>query len=189
MPALENAVYGWFGLNQALLLYVNGIRAPFLDSLMLGLSWLSHPRMFPLYIAVMLVLAWRTPARMPLRNVVTFAVGYVVANAAIVPVMKVAFDLPRPAQVLGAGLVTVLGDPEAGQAFPSGHAAFAVLLACSLMPGATRGARIVLVTFAALACVSRISTGAHWPADVVAGAIIAAAVVTCARLALGTRSV
>ena len=188
MLATDSAVYDWFGFNRGLFLFVNGIRAPLIDSLMVGISWLGHPRMFPYYIASMLVLAWRTPASMPLRNVVTFAASYALTSALIIPVMKAAFDLPRPAEVLGDQVIAVLGDPGAGHAFPSGHSAFAVLTACSLMPGATRGARTALAIVAALVCLSRVSVGAHFPADVVAGAAIAAAVVTCVRLALGTRS-
>ncbi len=174
MLAPDSVVYDWFGSNRALFLFVNGIRAPLLDPLIAGLNLVGDPRMFPFYVATMLVVAWRRPASMPASNVATFAVSYALVSALIVPVMKAAFDFPRPAEALGGRSVAVLGDPGIGPAFPSGHAAFAVLTACSLLPGAPRRARIVLVACAVLVCIARVSSGAHFPADVVAGALIAA---------------
>lgn len=183
----DSAVYDWFGLNRGLFLFVNGLHAPIVDSLMVAVSWLGHPRLFPFYVTAMLVLAWRTPRWMPLRKIVVFALSYMLTSVLIIPIIKTAFNFPRPAELLGDQVITVLGDSEIGYSFPSGHSAFAVLTAWSLMPGVTRRTRIALVMFATLVCISRVSIGAHFPADVVVGAAIAVAVVSCVRLALGPR--
>ena len=73
---------------------------------------------------------------------------------------------------------------DLNHSFPSGHAAFAVLMAASLMPRIASGAQLALIVFAALACVSRIWVGAHYPADVLAGALIALVIVSLVRFAV-----
>ncbi len=92
--------------------------------------------------------------------------------------MKSSLDFPRPIIAMGSDTVTILGDPETSGAFPSGHAAFAVLVAASLMPGASRATQLALGVGAILVCLSRVWVGAHFPADVVGGALISIACVS-----------
>lgn len=186
----ENAVspndfwYDWYGLNSWLFVLVNGNHPARLDGLMEGLSTLSHPSAFPLYIAVALV-AFHARARVgPPANLVVFAVSYVLVSMLLVPGLKEVFDFPRPIEALGAGAVRVIGHSDPHHAFPSGHAAFAVLAAASLSPGAAPATKIALILFALLACVSRIWVGAHYPADVLGGALIALATVALSRAAI-----
>lgn len=169
MIAPENYLYDWFGLNKGLFLLINKIHAPIFDQLMLTITWLGHPGLYPFYIAVTLGWAWRRPKSMPLRNVVVFAVSYLVSSVLLIPALKSFFDLPRPLAVLGAQAVTVLGVPDSIHSFPSGHAAYAVLMAFSLMPGLPRKGKYVIWSYALLVCISRISVGAHFPADILAG--------------------
>lgn len=182
-----NPMYDWFGLNRELFLFINGMHTPALDWLMVFASAIGHPRMFPYYMAVLLWLHWRRRAG-DLRGLVTLAVAYVALSMWMVPLMKSGLDLPRPVAALGPAMVTILGNPETSGAFPSGHAAFAVLVAASLMPGASRAARIALAAGAFLVCVSRVWVGAHFPADVVGGALISIAGVVAIRLATGQRA-
>lgn len=78
--------------------------------------------------------------------------------------------LPRPAAVLDHAVFTVIGPALKAGAFPSGHTATAFALAALL--GARLPARqlAALLLLAALVGISRIAVGAHWPADVLAGA-------------------
>ncbi len=82
-------------------------------------------------------------------------------------------DLPRPAAVLGAEAITIIGPELRSKAMPSGHAAAALTLAGALVPvmkgRAVRAAVLLLMTLVAL---SRVVVGAHWPMDVMAGALI-----------------
>lgn len=175
--------YDWYGLNDTLFLFLNGFHEVWFDRFMLGVTSLGHPALYPFYIALALCWSVARPVSLPLRNVAVFAVAYVSISVILVPVLKGMLDFPRPAAVLG-GLAVIVGDPDRTQSFPSGHAAFAVTLAASLGPGIGRVARLALATFAGVVCVSRISVGAHFPADVVAGAILALATVAMARVVI-----
>ena len=64
-----------------------------------------------------------------------------------------------------------VGHGHGGQGFPSAHAASAVGLAVALCWLYPRG-RFLFVGLAALACLQRIETGAHFLSDVLAGAAI-----------------
>lgn len=185
MTESGNPFYDCFGLNKSLFLLINKIHAPILDQIMLSVTWLGHPRLYPFYMAVLLLLSWRKPGMMPLRNIVVFAVSYVATSLIIVPTIKAALDFPRPSMIFGEHTITILGDPEQFHSFPSGHSAFAVLMAASLMPDLPLGRKLLLLLFALLVCISRISLGAHFPADVIGGAAISILVVWAVRTAIG----
>ena len=172
-------------INHGLFLLLNRIHNPVLDQIMLAVTWLGQPRLYPVYLALLLLLSWRKPAMMPLRNVVVFSVSYVATSLIIVPAIKTFLDAPRPSTVFGEQVITVLGDPDRFHSFPSGHAAFAVLMAASLMPGIPRAGKLLILIFAVLVCISRISLGAHFPGDVMGGAAIAILLAWAARSAIG----
>ena len=182
---MGNNIYDWFGINQGIFLSINTIHTPALDQFMLFVTFLGHPRLFPFYIASILLLMWLKPAMMPQRNVVTFAVSYIVTAIFFVPLLKTFFDYPRPLIVLGKQNVTVLGTPDTLHSFPSGHSAFAILLAASLIPGIPRPGKIALVIFSLLVCVSRIAVGAHFPADIVGSFMLVLPVVFIVRFVIG----
>jgi membrane-associated phospholipid phosphatase len=184
MAAAGSALYNWFGLNRGLFLALNRSHAPVLDQFMLVITWLGHPRLFPFYITAALVMTWRWPAVLPQRNILVFALSYVIVSMVLVPWAKAALDLPRPLAVLGPQAVTVLGHPDPLHSFPSGHAAYATLMAVSLAGEIPLPGQLGLAAFAFLVCVSRIFVGAHFPADVAAGVGISLLVVWGVRWAL-----
>lgn len=168
---LQHPLYDWFGLNQTLFKWINSVHAPWWDSAMLALTAASDYRTFPAFMAVALVLAFLFARLMPFVNVVVFGVGYVFTGLTV-SYLKDTLTFPRPLTVLGPGAVTVLGPDRIADSFPSGHATFAFLVAAALAPGAPRLIQVALWTFAGLAALSRVGVGAHFPADVVAGALI-----------------
>jgi membrane-associated phospholipid phosphatase len=81
--------------------------------------------------------------------------------------------LPRPAAVLGADAITIIGPELRAKAMPSGHAAAALTLAGALVPAMKgRGPRAAILLLMTLVALSRVVVGAHWPMDVMAGALI-----------------
>lgn len=167
-------LYDWFGLNVALFHLINGLHAVWWDDLMLAMTWLGDHNRYPFYLAVALVTAYARPRTFPLRNVLVFAIGNAFTGI-IIPLLKPGIDFPRPLLALGHDAVVVVGEPELHHSFPSGHATFVVLLAAALGPGMSRPTKAACWFFAALVCLSRVAVGAHFPADVVGGALIALA--------------
>ena len=86
--------------------------------------------------------------------------------------LKIWLDLPRPAALLEASQITVIGTRLTTHSFPSGHtvSAFSFTVAWLALLGWGRALPIVML--AALVGFSRIAVGAHWPVDVLAGALI-----------------
>ena len=85
--------------------------------------------------------------------------------------LKVWFDLPRPAAVIDASQITIIGARLTAHSFPSGHtvSAFSFVVAWLALLG---WRALPIVAIAALAGFSRVAVGAHWPVDVLAGALI-----------------
>ena len=167
-------MYDWFGANVWLFHLINGVHAGWWDACMLGMTWLGDHAHYPFYLALVFVLAYIRPRTLAVRNVLALAIGYAL-TALLIPLLKPFLDFPRPLLALGSEAVIVVGAPELHHSFPSGHATFAVLVAAALSPGASRPLRWALWIVAGLVCLSRISVGAHFPADVGGGAVIGAA--------------
>lgn len=85
--------------------------------------------------------------------------------------LKIWFDLPRPAAVIDASQITIIGARLTAHSFPSGHtvSAFSFVVAWLALLG---WRALPIVAIAALAAFSRIAVGAHWPVDVLAGGLV-----------------
>jgi membrane-associated phospholipid phosphatase len=91
--------------------------------------------------------------------------------------VKPFLDFPRPPLALPAGTVNIVGVPEYHHSLPSGHSFFAMLVVASLWPVLNSKWRIAGVMFLMWVGISRVSLGAHFPADVMAGFLSSLAVV------------
>ncbi len=83
------------------------------------------------------------------------------------------YGLPRPPSVLDADHLHVIGHTLHANTFPSGHSVTAFTLASLLIFASRRPVATMAWTLpaAAVIAVSRIAVGAHWPADIAAGAL------------------
>ena len=179
----ETPLYGWWGLNRSLFLWINSLHAPWWDAIMLAATNAGSAGTFPYWIAFALLLVWIRPAVMPQLNVAVVAAGFAVTGL-LVPWLKSATGLPRPLAALGRELVTVVGHDAHAASFPSGHAAFVVLMCAALSPGAPRMIKWALWIFAAAVALSRMVVGAHFPADVIGGAVLGLVVAAVMRIVI-----
>jgi membrane-associated phospholipid phosphatase len=91
----------------------------------------------------------------------------------LISVFKQFFADPRPAGVLALTDFHIIGDVLKQYSFPSGHTTTAFAMAGFIMlTFASVSLRISVLVLAVLAGLSRISVGAHWPEDILAGAAL-----------------
>lgn len=168
------------GLDRALAGAVQSLRSPALDGSMVALTLLGDTRFVLVAMALVIVALLATGHRRPaVGSLAIFAVAKLGG-----PLVKILVARPRPSAGLAEG--------PASFSFPSGHAAGAGVLlgtvALVVVAAHPRAARIVLPVAAALACgvaASRVWLNVHWSSDVLAGLLLAAALV--AALAIGAR--
>lgn len=160
-------------MDEALLLALNGLRAPWLDTVASPLAeWGLYA--FPLLMLLALVRDGWKAAPSIRDGWLTWFVALTIAETIIKPIVR----RPRPtADAHLRELLHVLGrvPPPSSLAFPSGTAACAfagatwIALRWGWRPGAPA------LALAALVSLSRIYGGIHWPTDILAGALIGAA--------------
>jgi undecaprenyl-diphosphatase len=157
-------------LDAALAERIRSVRAPGLEWLM---SALSDPRNAVL-LGVVFIPLWLWAARQPGRWQVLLVGALLLAAAdSSSTFVKKLVGRPRPC----ASLTVVLPVTPCGKSpsLPSGHATNTTALAV-LVAAHDRRRRVLWYGGAALVGISRVSLGAHYPTDVLAGAALGALV-------------
>ena len=183
---MKEILYDWGGFNVWLFHAINDIRKNHLDSIMKFGTALGDHALFPLYLALATLAALgitvkqRSCALPWIGTIAVFGCAYLL-DGLLISTLKPLLDFPRPPLTLPAGTLHVVGTPEYHHSTPSGHASFAMLCIASLWPMLGKRLRIAGAALVLWVGISRVSLGAHFPADVLAGFISSLAVVLMVR--------
>ena len=183
---MKEIFYDWGGFNVWLFHAINDIRESHLDRFMqLGTAIGDHG-LFPLYLALLTLAALgitvkqRSLALPWIGAIAVFSCAYLL-DGLLISTLKPLLDYPRPPLALPAGTVHIVGSPEYHHSTPSGHASFAMLCIASLWPMLNSRLKLIGVSLVLWVGISRVSLGAHFPADVLAGYVSSLAVVLAVR--------
>jgi len=196
------AFYDWGGFNLWLFHQINGLQpGEVYDQAMQLITLAGDRHLFPYYMAFLMCCALSSAivrkfmGSINLKRqiyrwlgvLLVFGIGYV-AVAAVIYGLKDYFQYPRPFIALQEGTFRVIGGlPELEkhwQTFPSGHAAFITLAVQSLRPVMNHLLRFLGWLLILMVCWSRIALGMHFPADVLAGFLLAWMVTALLQLML-----
>ncbi len=187
---MKEIFYDWGGANVWLFHAINDIRTEYLDRFMLLGTALGEHAVFPLYLGLTALVALFVVVKTPIQEstryqaqatrwmavIAVFSIAYFL-DSQLIGALKPLLDFPRPPLALQPGTVHIIGAPEYHHSLPSGHSSFAMLLVASLWPILERWWRVAGTFFVLWVGISRISLGAHFPADVMAGFLSSLAVV------------
>ena len=183
---MKEILYDWGGANIWPFHAINDVRNEFLDKFMLLGTQLGEHSLFPFYLALISLFALhqaamdRQKTQRWLIVIAVFSTAYLL-DGMLIGFLKPLLDFPRPPLALPQGTVHIVGKAEYHHSLPSGHSSFAMLCTASLWPELNRHGRIAGVFFVLWVGISRISLGAHFPADVLAGFLSSLAVVLMVR--------
>ncbi len=147
---------------------------------------------FAKYLAYLLIIAflvWLTFRKTSLREKILIAISAltatILARVFLVETIRFFYQHPRPFATLSG--VTALF-PETGYSFPSGHASFFFALSAVIYCH-NKKLGAAFFCFSAIMGVARIIAGAHYPFDILAGAIFGSFIgfATCKTLTLHYR--
>lgn len=187
---MKEIFYDWGGANVWLFHVINDIRADYLDKFMLLGTALGEHALFPLYLGLTTLVALFVVVKIPAQDstryqaqttrwmavIAVFGIACFL-DGLLIGLLKPLLDFPRPPLALPPGTVHVVGEPEYHHSLPSGHSSFAMLVVASLWPALNRWGRVAGACFVLWVGISRVSLGAHFPADVMAGLLSSLAVV------------
>jgi len=111
----------------------------------------------------------------------------VLASGIIVQILKSYFSIPRPAGILNLDEFYLFGDILKFRGFPSGHSSTAfALLGTFFYTQDHNRKKWIYFSAALLIAFSRVAIGIHWPADIIAGAMIGMATIYLISIKLET---
>lgn len=174
-------LYDWGGINIWLFHLINNIRFHYLDNIMLAGTALGSHQLFNLYMAALSMIAVIAIAKTPINSIhyrthtlvwisalAVFSIAYFF-DGLFLSILKPLLDFPRPPLALPIGSLYIIGLPEYHHSLPSGHSSFSMLIVASIWPLLMQWQKVIGILFVLWVGISRISLGAHFPTDVLAG--------------------
>ena len=152
-------------LDFAVFQWLRAHHSPFLDVVMAGLSDIARGGTIWIVLAVLIALVYRSRWHAVVHVVLAIVLAFILTDH----VAKPFFNRSRPFESYADS--RVYGYRPTTRSFPSGHAAGAIAGVCALVSLAPE-ARSIFWTFALLVAFSRVYLGVHYPADVLAGALL-----------------
>jgi len=193
---MKEILYDWGGANVWLFHSINDIRFAWLDPVMLLGTALGDHNLFPFYLGVLTLFALvvvNTPFQDSAHHrirvsrwmavIAVFSLAFFF-DGLLLGLLKPLLDFPRPPLALPPDTVNIVGLPEYHHSLPSGHSSFAMLVTASLWPVLGRRWRVAGAIFVLWVGISRVSLGAHFPADVMAGFLSSLAIVLLVHVAV-----
>jgi undecaprenyl-diphosphatase len=169
---LYELFYGKESINHNLFMFLNHISHPMLDIFMSAFTFLGSSKMFLIYFPILLILSFINRNLIPRKYLIAYLFATFLSLLAEWS-LKHLFDIPRPASAIGIENIRAIGQIKMDNySLPSGHTTFAFMSVFVLSYGRNIYWKIPLFLFAFFVAYSRIYVGAHYPVDVVAGAII-----------------
>lgn len=159
-------------IDKLLFLFLNGIRAEWLDSTMYLIS--AKLTWFPLYAVIVFAFFYRKKYQWAIATVVCLALTILAADMGSVHLFKNVFCRLRPSHDPEiSAFVNLVNNYRGGQyGFISSHAsncfAFAVY---TLLIFRKRWYALSILTWAGIVSYSRIYLGVHYPGDIAGGAV------------------
>ncbi len=171
-------------LNHALFFWINNaLKSPLGDVL---LGYTTHLGNGMVVFPVALLWLYIADRNAFVRNVFALALTGLICGVLLTGA-KAFFNAPRPLAVFqdaiqqGAVVVNVMFEPLYEKSFPSGHSQTAFTVAHALVVLISKSRQLSMLVksgvygLAVLTSLSRVYVGAHFPLDVVAGAVLGAA--------------
>ena len=163
----------WTTLLQAdatVRVWLTAWHRPWLDALMAAVSGIGRGGLVWLAVGVLLTLRRRLRLAALWQLVLALVLAFVVSDGILKPLV----NRPRPFAAHPM-TVRIVGSIPGGGSFPSGHAA-AAFAAAFVLAQYWPGSGLIFWPLAALIAGSRIYVGAHYPLDVLVGALLGCAI-------------
>jgi membrane-associated phospholipid phosphatase len=162
-----------YSINQSLFLWINHASSALPDWFWASLTITGHTSVVFALLAPLLLPRFAGKGG---QVVITALLVCAVLGGLVATLFKESLQIPRPPAILSADAFRLIGHKLELVSFPSGHTLTAFAVATLLIGGfQLQGWRLLgILVLASLIGLSRIAVGAHWPFDVLGGAIFGA---------------